>query len=153
MGTPRYPVEFSKQRRDIENKAADAFTVATKANNRPFVGPVISDASTSRWPSVTANTYADVQYATHVNSHPVFNVKIKVNAPAAGASVRVIDSASSTVLHETTGITSGLTTISTTLTLPASILYYAEFTVALQLKSTTAGQTTSGTFSMFYGSD
>jgi hypothetical protein len=135
------------------NATADAFTLATRANNRPFTPPVITDSATSRWPSTTSASYADIQTIRHVNTHPLYNVTVRVNAPAAGSTFRLKMESDATVLYESSLITVGQQDVSFTFSLPSSVAYYGEFGIILQAKSTTAGQTTSVVVARFYGSD
>ena len=153
MGTPRYDMEFSRLRRELDNSIKGAFTVATRANSRPYVPPVISDVTSTRWPSTTTNGYVGLQYASHVNSHGTFHVSVAVSAPANGSQIRVIDEASSTVLYESGVISSGSSVVTFNISLPVTIGYYDEFTVVLQGKSVTVGQTTYAVFRKFYGGD
>jgi len=153
MGTPRYGTEYSKQRRELQNTISDAFTVATKANSRPYVPPVISDVSSSRWSPSPLKKNTDLQCASHINSHPTFYITVKVAAPTAGSYVRIIDSNSSTVLYESPLLASGANTVTFTISLAGVVGYYGEFAVKLQAKSVTSGQTTSAVFYKFYGGD
>lgn len=153
MGLPNYPTDVGKSIRDIRRMAADAFTgsAAVSRDGRPWIPLTISTHSDkyTLWPSTTLNTFGPLQVAAGVRSHPKIYVQFSVFAPAAGCEVKIMCGADT--LYGPTAYAAGLTSVSSTLTLPSSLTYYETFSVQIHVRSLTAGQTSYGSFVNVYG--
>jgi hypothetical protein len=143
MGTPVYPADLAEEVRSLNAKIKELYasTFLVNRDGRPWTPSIIS--SVSGWPSTTSTSFTSLQYVSSFKSHAKMYMTLNISAPAAGCSIQVVSSDLLTVLYGPTVLSSGVQTLSFNFYVPPGVDSYEEFTVVLQAKSTTAGQTTS----------
>ena len=109
MGTPRYPADAGKERREGRLATADAFTAAV--SSYPWAYGTVSDADTARWPSTTLATFTSMQIGACAAPHNTMFFWVRVNVPAGGAEFRVVAANGTTVLFPVTALSSGMNSL------------------------------------------